>query len=275
MDAMNRSSSYRLAASAAVSLAFGLAACAQPQPELAPSPPTALDTATIRLDAPAGQVSKYREVADVLRLGDRAGPGWFMILYTTRKVVSAAGDTDVVVTTVDSSALTTGGLQRVSRYTDYVITTHLEPDGRTPTTRLTAQMYTVPSLLMSMIRLAAQRPALVVPRRPVRVGETWDDSIVTRYVGTVRYQGEAVRLRFRLKALREGDSGRIAVVAARGLAQMADTTGAPCGPLQVDEEMRVDITARRIVGWKYTMQADCRVRGTIEVGQSYAGELQP
>lgn len=266
-------------------LGWGISACSQPGPGPAPSP-RAPDAITLRLDAPIGQVSRYREAGNIIPLDaqDMAAPRLYETVYWTRTVTAVSGDTEVATVTFDSSIVAAPPgdhliSSTVSRFHDADVAVRMNARGRVLRVR-TPSLTNVPGTLVGIVVgepfSAGRRPELLLPGRPVIVGDEWMDSIPLR-AGPPQAAGPRMaRLTYRLTAVGVKSGARRASIAVSGEVPWlaGDSLMVRCGPRRIRENVEFDIDQRRPVRWTYTWTSRCDVGRMVTLGGSVQGYLE-
>jgi len=267
-------------------LGWFVSACSPAGPGPSPSP-LVPDTITLRLDAPVGQVSRFREVGNIIPLDpmDMAAPRLYETMYWTRTVTGAAGDTETVAVTLDSSIIAPPpgdhlNSPRVIRFNQTTRIVGLDSRGQVLWER-PAGIRSFPAGLVDVMVgepfAVGRRPQLRLPGRPVRPGDTWTDSIP---YGGERRAGPAARrvahLTYELKGVRVRGGARRASIAISGEVPWlpGDSALVRCGPRRVEETVDFDVDQRRPVRWSYSWTSRCDVGRILTLGGSLEGYLE-
>jgi hypothetical protein len=239
-------------------------------------------TVLLRFNPPAGQTGRYRVVAETYMTGgqmaammtDPSQPLTRMTMYQTRTVTSVQGDQFTVRETTDSvnaefpampqMAMGAGAMTEMLRgmVTEQVMTTR----GRVVSQQIVSGgPQGMPGMGrggrgampgMGGGRQDNNQMMVVLPERPVRVGDTWADSMVTSGEGG----GSTIRATFRLERM----DGPVAVIGMRGT---MSTAMGPGGSMTMDMtgEIRLHTVSSRLMGYRMDASGS---------GQGQMGDMQ-
>lgn len=242
----------------------------------------AQDAVLLRVGGTVGQNNRYQTVMDMFVQGgpmaqmggDTSQPMMRMTTVTTRTLTAANGDTLTFTETIDSARTESPGMPQMAAM---MANTGAMLRGQVTTTRMDgrARVFGMESNNPNMPGMGGggpggrgaggmgnmgrnQRAMYMLPERPVRVGESWTDSMVTQGVGN---EGPTNFLAtFRLERVDTRPNARVAVVSMNGTL----ATSGPRGPqqLSVTGEFQLDLTNTRLVAVTMTSS------GTAPMGPS-------
>lgn len=239
----------------------------------------AQESILLRVGGQVGQTNHYQTVMNMFMMGgpmagDTSQPMTRMTMNTTRTLESVTGDTLTFNETVDSAKMESPAMPQMAammggvagRLRGQVTTTKM--DGR-------ARIFSTEVQRANGGDAAAggagrggrggmmggggnnQRPMFLLPERPVRVGETWQDSVIIPGAGM---EGPSNFLAtYKLERVDTRGGTRIAVVSMDGT--MA--TSAASGPQRwsVRGQFQIDLTAGRLAAFDMTMTGTANMQG--------------
>jgi len=233
----------------------------------------AQESITLRISGQPGQTNHYRGVMDTyMRPGgqmasmmssDTTLPFMRMTTMMTRTLDAVSGDTLTFVEVIDSASMETPAAPQMSgmmgamasQMRGQTTTQKVSPRYRIYSSEVTGGMAAMagmggPGGRGGMAGSRSERPFMLLPERPVRVGETWSDTTTTP--GSSPTEGvNAYEATFKLERVELAGSSRVAVVSVNG----TQVSATPQGPqnFSISGEFHIDLTANRLAMATMTM----------------------
>ena len=221
----------------------------------------AQQTVLLRFSPPVGQVTRYRNVAQTwmqmpgLNAGDTSQLAMSQTMYWTRTITDEHSNTWTANTVIDSSGFgdssSVGPMSRGDMFRGTVIRQTYDASGRLDSSSVTPPPGT-DSLVSASMRLSGQvlgslPSRLSMPSRPIRVGDSWADTVsvpLTTPKGIMTLKGRVI---VTLERLERVGGDRVAVISSA--ADIAtDTSGvAAVGKGSSHSTVRLDLDAGRML----------------------------
>jgi len=219
------------------------------------APTAAQQTVLLRLSPPVGQVTRYRNVAQTwmqvpgLNAGDTSQPAMSQTMYWTRTITDAHSNTWTARTVIDSSSV--GSMSDGDRFRGTVIRQTYDATGRLDSSSVTPPPG-ADSLMVAGTRLAGHvlgsLPSnLSMPSRPLRVGDSWADTVsvpLTTPKGNMTLKG---RVMVTLENLERAAGDRVAVISSAGDFATDTAAVAAVGKASFHSTVRLDLDAGRLL----------------------------
>lgn len=235
----------------ASALSFGLALAAG-------LPLSAQETVVLRLDPPAGQVihqrmeSKMWMAEGAALPSDTTAPTMTMLMFSTQAVAAAEPGVRTITMVIDSSRMEmAGGMPLPGMSGDMFRGTttvkRVNDDGDVLSTTTTPGPNLQPMMAGRMPDMSAEAGRHLFPKHPVRVGDSWTDT-VTVPTGPGGMHAATNVVTTRLVSLERKDGALLATLSSTSAGGVpADSSGATSVNGESTTEMVVDVTHRRLV----------------------------
>ncbi len=221
-------------------------------------PVAAQEAVVLRLDPPVGQVTRSRMESKVWMLispavaaDTSAEPTMKQVMYSTQTVAAADSGTRTITVVIDSSRMQMGGgLPPLGGGADWLrgmtMIKRVNADGDILSSTITPGPNAPPTIAPQLSSFGETVGQHGFPKRPLRVGETWTDSVTTAVrPGQTRTSTIVATLRLERIELRDGT--QYATVSMKGSGGVqADSAHPTSISGDYEGEMVVDVAHRRL-----------------------------
>jgi len=240
--------------------------------------PASAQAVLLRVGGTVGQANHYVTTVDMFMRGgpmaamggDSTQPTTRTTLYLTRTLTNVTGDTLTFTETIDSARMESPAMPQMARMMGGAaqmmqgLTTTTKMDGRA---RIFEQ-HVSGGMSGDMGagrgmgrggRMGAQnreRPMWILPRQAVRVGDSWQDSLVEN--GENGAPDSRMVATFRLERLANRGGSRIATVGMNGTMGRGGPEGMQT--FELTGEFQIDLDAGRLSSYQMTMNGTIRSR---------------
>jgi len=222
----------------------------------------------LRLGGEPGQFNKYQGIMETFIRGgqmasmmssDTTLPMSRITTFTTRTLLSLDADTLVYSEVIDSLRFESPAMPQMAAMAGAAVS---QMQGQTTTTRTNARGRIFSAEVTNPNAMAAggggrgmgggaQRTLFLLPENPVRIGDSWNDSMMVTGASPNEPSTNMVAT-FRLERVDNRGGIRVAVISINGtMAQVSAQTGPT--RLSVSGEFQLDVTNHRLAGVNMTM----------------------
>jgi len=215
----------------------------------------AQQTVLLRFTPPVGQVTRYRAVTQTwmqlpgLNVADTSQPAMSQTIYWTRTIIDEQSNSWTANTVIDSSSV--GSMSGGDKVHGTVIRQTYDATGRLDSSSVTpppgADSLIIAGLRLSGHVLGSLPSNLSMPSRPIRVGDSWGDTVsvpLTSPRGNITLKGRVI---VTLEHLESVAGDRVVVISTVGDFVTDTSSVAAAGKASVRSTVRLDLDAGRML----------------------------